>query len=410
MRKTRGLTARHFKREYWDDLYQNKLQRFDGLKSLDVETKNDLRDIVARLLKKSVEAERKSVFTIEFFQIFFLFMGIFFLLSFFVPIYNLIVDFIFIKENNLFSIYNTDTIISAFIVLLILLVPFIVMVQIKGVLAFIITIFSLLNLETFIFIQDWNRNSHYIINGVATAILIDILLYSYMFVFDRIFEIYSRFIESRIYTQYSLSAIVDCFIHIIYQAETIGNDWIELKYKEEQLAKLELAAKSMENYFLQCSQDNDIVTNNWVKETAEQVAAAIRGKKIWILTPKNDTNIYFIEKITSTLLCILKGNWDALERLDLEKPSSLQSQHPITSFLLSLLRTLFLMSLPIIVFLIFQLAPLVIPEAFRGYIVVGLFLWELLTLLVVFDPNVGIKVSAIKDLASILPSRSDSKS
>lgn len=147
-----------------------------------------------------------------------------------------------------------------------------------------------------------------------------------------------------------------------------------------------------------------------MKETAEQVATALREKKTWILTPKNNTNVYFIEKITSTLLCILKGNWDALERVDLEKPSSPQSQHPITSFLLSLLRTLFLMGLPLIVFWIFQLAPLVIPETFRGYVVVGLFLWELLTLLVVFDPNVGTKISAIKDLASLLPSRSDGKS
>lgn len=246
MEKMPVLRVRHFKRKYWDDLYQKRLQRFDELKSFDVETKNDLYDVVAPLLKKCVEAERKSLFTIEYSLNFFLIMSIFIMLISVAPIYSLIVDYIFVKESNLYSINSTITYIAFFIFFIILLAPFLLMIKSKGVLVYVITILSFLILEIFIFMQNWDKNSHYIINGITAAILVAILLFSFMFVFDRIFDIYWKFIMLRIYSRYPLPILVERLIIIIYQAETAGNNWIQLEYKQTQLTNLELAAKSIE--------------------------------------------------------------------------------------------------------------------------------------------------------------------
>jgi hypothetical protein len=154
---------------------------------------------------------------------------------------------------------------------------------------------------------------------------------------------------------------------------------------------------------------NDPNTSYWIKETTRLIAIALREKKKWIITPKSDTNVHFKIYITNTFLCIINDNWDALERAEGATSMVSQSPHPILMFLLSLLKLVFLMGLPIAIFLVFQQAPFVIPDTVRGYIIIGLFLWELLTLLVVFDPNVNAKISAIKDLTNLLPSNRDSK-
>jgi len=193
-------------------------------------------------------------------------------------------------------------------------------------------------------------------------------------------------------------------------SENVHDDWVSLEYKQIQLKRLESAAKYIEYYFPRYLRSGDFATDALVKETARQLAAALRNKKMWIFTPKKDTNEFFIKSIAFTLICILKGNWDDLERIEPMKTALPELRHSILVFFLNLFKALFVAGLPIVGVIILQQTQLALSGVGRDYVVLGLFVWVLLTLIVVLDPNYSSKISAIRDIINLLlPSRTDQR-
>jgi hypothetical protein len=189
---------------------------------------------------------------------------------------------------------------------------------------------------------------------------------------------------------------------MLNESENAGDIGNLLSYKRIQLQYLERASKCIEKYLPRCLPSGDIDTDSWIKEATGQVAAAIREKKKWILTTKKDTSIYFIRSISLTLLSFIQDDWDSLERMEKHKRSIPNIRLLVANFALKTLRIIVLLGLPIVGFWMFQKFPLAIPDTVRGYVFVGLFLWEMFTLIIVIDPNLNAKVSVIKDLTSLL--------
>jgi hypothetical protein len=93
-----------------------------------------------------------------------------------------------------------------------------------------------------------------------------------------------------------------------------------------------------------------------------------------------------------------------------ELSNDLNSPQLLRYRLMSFIRTLFIALFPAIVFLIFQLTPWHINEPIRDYVVIGLIIWGLLAFISAFDPTFNTKITAIKDIMSIFPSRTDHSS
>jgi len=91
-----------------------------------------------------------------------------------------------------------------------------------------------------------------------------------------------------------------------------------------------------------------------------------------------------------------------MEKMEPEKLTSSQLRHTIIAFLFRITRAIFLAALPAIAFWAFQQTSLALTGTLRDYIIFGLFLWILLSFLVVLDSSLSTKISTIKDIASFL--------
>ena len=204
---------------------------------------------------------------------------------------------------------------------------------------------------------------------------------------------------------YPVPSLITNLIFILGNAET--QNWIEVKYKKDQLSKIEKAAKCIETFLPRNLRSGDIITDTWLRETSMLVAAALREKKMWILTPKKDTYDNFVKSIASTITCIVIGNWDALEKMEKEKFLELEKASRSKRWrlrMIRLFRTVFVAIIPLVIVLILQWTSLALSGTFREYTIIGTIVWAALTLISTIDSNFGIKISAIKDIASLFPS------
>jgi hypothetical protein len=202
----------------------------------------------------------------------------------------------------------------------------------------------------------------------------------------------------RVNSHYAIPLLVWSLIQILALAERSHDDWIELEYKQRQIMFLEMAATSVERFLPHQLPSGDSATDDWLSERAWQVASAVREKKKWILTPTKLTYNDFIDKIVSNLVCVTSGNWDALERVELKKPTHSQSWH---SFVVSLLRAILVAALPIVGLWIFQQTPLALVDPVLGYVIAAVFIWVLLIFLAVLDQNFSSKITAFKDITNL---------
>jgi len=262
-------------------------------------------------------------------------------------------------------------------------------------------------LDLIILFQGWNKESHFLINGIASGLLLLTLTSFPMLILIYIVSFSFELVKLKYYySLYPLDILIDTLLSILYASENIDNNLVE--YKRGQLKRLEKAAKCIENYLPRRLQCGDIVTESWLRGTAKQLAAALREKKKWIITPKEDTHDFFVKSIVFTLISIVNDNWDALERVEPEKLTLSQLRNSLFIFLWRLLRIIFIAGLPIVGIWVFQQTPFAFTGSVRGDVIVGLFIWCLLTFVVALDPSFGTKISALKDVMSLLfPSKTD---
>jgi hypothetical protein len=243
---------------------------------------------------------------------------------------------------------------------------------------------------------------------VVAAALLGVVEFMMIYLITSI--LWGAVMTRRVLSRYIMALLIWDLIYLLYLAEQYHGEWVELEYKQRQMALLELAAICIERYLPHRLPSGDAVTDTWWRERTRQIAGALREKKKWILTPTKLTYNDFVDKMVHTLICIINGDWDALERSEPEKLTHLHSWRTIT---VSLLRTVLLAALPIIGFWIFQQTPLALTDPARGYVGAGVFIWIVLTCIAQIDPNFSARISAFKDvvnLANLLqPPKADTK-
>lgn len=392
-----------------EELEKNRSELFMKLEIIDAKTKREKMELIKNTLLERHQAAyhfRTKVLFITLLVLIILLI----IISLESNIINYIINNIFVKESNLYKLNNFVTnILSDFITVSLIIISAYYVYKRNWYVIIILTFLGFIT-EIIIFLNSWDAHTHYWINGIASACLTSIFYLPTTFLILYLVGDYVNFLISQFENRYSLSTLIDTLILILATAENTDFEDMLMNYKKNQLKYLEKASKCIEIYFPRNLLSGDFVTDKWTRETTEQVAAAIRDKKKWVITPKIDTNEYFIKSIAFILICIINGNWDELERKEVKKASVPRLRTLITIVILKLLRIFLLIGLPIAGFWVFQQLPLQIPDIVRGYIYAGLFLWELLTIIVLIDPNLNTKISAMKDITSLFQSpKTDNK-
>jgi hypothetical protein len=114
--------------------------------------------------------------------------------------------------------------------------------------------------------------------------------------------------------RYPLAVLVHSLIDVLFSVENELDFRTDLKAKQRQLSGLEVASLCIKEYLPRQLSVGDLNTNLWWRQMTQQVANALNDKKRWILTPKMDTQEWLSRSLASTLVCVLSGNWDALEK------------------------------------------------------------------------------------------------
>jgi hypothetical protein len=132
----------------------------------------------------------------------------------------------------------------------------------------------------------------------------------------------------------------------------------------------------------------------------EQMAAAQRGLKSWVLMPKPDTREQFIARIVDTFVHAATGEWDALARSE-DEPQTQRERWRIKATAVA--KAIVIALLPLLILWGVQQSPLKIPELVAGYATIGVLLWMVLTLLTSLDASLHTKVSVMEKVAQSVP-------
>lgn len=205
---------------------------------------------------------------------------------------------------------------------------------------------------------------------------------------------------------YPLATIIYQLIRVLRSLEQSKHcSTIDLYERRKQLAEIEIASRCLESFLPAQLRCGDIVTDAWLKEVMQEAANALREKKRWLLTPKIDTYGYLTRSLALMLTCVIRGDWDSLERV---KYAQLAHPHVWQMRIFHTIRLITQATLPLLIGLVLVVFhPLsdffMIPRSIESYFILGPLFWALITLVEALDPNFNDKVNSIKNVLSIFP-------
>ena len=195
------------------------------------------------------------------------------------------------------------------------------------------------------------------------------------------------------------AVVADLFLEVLRKTETQQRDWKNVEFKRETIRKLEEIAGCIENDLPLRLRSGNSGTDFWQRQTAEQMSAGVRNLTRWVYTPKEDTRQQFIKRVSSYLVLAISDDWDGFERVE---PQTVSRPELLRSRLKTAVTALLSALVPLLVLLAVKQLNL-IEGPVLTYLTVGAFIWTGLSLLSTVDPSYGSKLSAMKDLSSLLP-------
>ena len=214
-----------------------------------------------------------------------------------------------------------------------------------------------------------------------------------------IISVFTNLMLSRRRKKFPVALFVHNLIEALYSVETCKQTWTELETKRIIMRKIEEAARVVGERIAPELPTFDIETDATIRRRLDAIAAAIRAKKYWVCTPKDDTRERLVETLSKSVINAALGNWDYLETGEKSKLATRESKARVRVFLVGVI----VASVP---FLVYQAAILTnfLPEgALANYLQVGVVIWAILSLLYAIDTRFGEKVETLKSLASMLP-------
>lgn len=176
--------------------------------------------------------------------------------------------------------------------------------------------------------------------------------------------------------------------------------WADVEFRRLLIARLEAVAVCVERVVPGRMRSGNIVTDKWLADSTEEIAAGVRALAKWVITPNKDTHERLRERLAVGLTCAVRGEWDGFERVS---PEKLSQPELLKSRLVNFAKALASASVPVIVLLLVKRADLVPDGPVLNYLTAGAYIWAALSFLSGLDPQYGAKITAIKDIAGFLP-------
>ncbi|MDQ2809623.1 MAG: hypothetical protein M3Z04_22340 [Chloroflexota bacterium] len=199
--------------------------------------------------------------------------------------------------------------------------------------------------------------------------------------------------------RWSVKALTDNLLCALFQVELHKKRPGTLLYTRNALAFIEIASRLIERDIPNVIATQDLATDLWFRDVTTQIAAAWREKKKWILTPKIDTDAYLCDILAANVMCIIQGEWDALER---QSPEAIPTSEVWRVRIVGAIRTLFLAFAPLGVLGFVQATSLAPVGTLRDTAVVVAIIWAMVTLVLAFDSRFSDKITALKDISGLL--------
>lgn len=199
---------------------------------------------------------------------------------------------------------------------------------------------------------------------------------------------------------YPRSFMVYDLVHLLFALERPATRWKRGEHVALAMRVLERVACAIEYMPRQLS-PRDPISARLQQDNFRKMAAAMRNLKMWIAFPAPDTHEKFAARIARDLVSIANNTLDCLERAE---PTKLPNRLPVRQRLLTLLRYMMIGLAPAALLWLAQRDPaFALVSPVLDYAKVVVLLWGLLTIVVVLDPLFSTKLSALKDIADLLP-------
>lgn len=232
------------------------------------------------------------------------------------------------------------------------------------------------------------------------------LAYVYLIQFGGILVIAAfMFMSSAILTYRKRTLFPDAIVahklvDILYTVNSSSPTWLDVSTRSIIVSQLENIAFCIEHDLYRRMRTGDAVTDLWFEQTTKMIAASVRSKERWILTPKADTHSCFSKNILEMLTLITKGDWDSLEKI---APEKIEIKKLWKDRLSDAMRILFIGVFPVLVIWFVQNSSMALTSPISDYAVsVGL-LWALFTVVTTLDPMISVKLDAIKEIVNLFP-------
>ena len=180
--------------------------------------------------------------------------------------------------------------------------------------------------------------------------------------------------------------------------------WTNLDVKRYYMEQLEEVAVCYERYFPAKLSCRNRTIMAWQEKMFVDIAAAVRDLMRWVVMPKIDTRKSLIERIVSLLSHTVTGDWDALERGELEPlPSAPSARIRLVAWFRIVVQAGLI---PLGVYAFHLLQPKEHIPAFMFAIAVG---WPVITVLTGLDPDIKSKLETLRSAIQIIPGSGEKK-
>jgi hypothetical protein len=205
-------------------------------------------------------------------------------------------------------------------------------------------------------------------------------------------------------TQYPDDAIAVQLVDAMKRLEDADEKWTDID-RRAHIAKGFAAASTIARRFLFRKFG---VESPWATQRANSIAAALSEKQAWLMTPKPDTRDILLEHLSRSIVVVLSGTWDQLELGEVEREQVMTRFQRAIGLMLRILRTFFVAVSPTILSWIARERGLfsAVENKTLDYLVIGLFVWAVLILIWMLDPQIKEKIATLGDVTRMLsPSR-----
>lgn len=209
----------------------------------------------------------------------------------------------------------------------------------------------------------------------------------------------SAVIRNLFETRYPHASIVRRLSDTLAALERHRVLWLLPASRASAIARIDRAATLVQWRLFRSLRTTDQATRAWRDDRAQRVSHALREKERWLITPKADTREVLLERLSDFLSVFLTGAWDLLEAAEGDLPRAL----PTVRGIMRMARAVIIGFLPAALFgagrhwQVFSLG-----SPLDDYVLGGLALWGLVSLISVSDPLFKENLSAVKEIVSMI--------